>query len=160
MFTKPLKHLLAELSSIVKNYISTGLMRVHGDWMMLVQVCCMLVITFSCFFIAVFSCRWRLHPLSFDAACRTRLFVGFLCPYCKGNRERWILLLDTHFCQWTHFFYEGDNVMETFKSVDVEVIVSRFNKPRNHVLYWYMSFNDPVLYWWQLELPSSGRVST
>ena len=53
MFTKPLENLSAELSSIVKNYIPTGLMRVHGDWVMLVQVCCMLVITFSCFFIAV-----------------------------------------------------------------------------------------------------------
>ena len=53
MFTKPLENLLAELSSIVKNFISTGVMRVHGDWMMLVQVCCMVVITFSCFFVAV-----------------------------------------------------------------------------------------------------------
>ena len=52
-----------------------------------------------------------------------------------------------HFCQWTHFFYEGDNITETFKSVDLEVIVSQFNELKNHVLYWYMSFNDPVLYW-------------
>ena len=127
MFTKPLENLSAELSSIVKNYIPTGLMRVHGDWVMLVLVCCMLVITFSCFFHCSFSCRWRLHPLSFDTACRTRLFVGFLCPYCSGNCKRWILLLDTHFCQWTHFFYEGDNITETFKSVDLEVIISQFN---------------------------------
>ena len=53
MFTKPLENLLAELSSIFKNYIPPGLVKVHGDWVMLVQVCCMLVITFSCFFIAV-----------------------------------------------------------------------------------------------------------
>ena len=32
-----------------------------------------------------------------------------------------------HFCQWTHFFYEGDNITETFKSVDLEVIISQFN---------------------------------
>ena len=48
MFTKPLENLLA-----LKIIIPTGLVRVHGDWMMLVQVCCMLVITFSCFFISV-----------------------------------------------------------------------------------------------------------
>ena len=44
------------------------------------------------------------------------------------------------------FFYEGDNVTETFMSVDLNVIVSQFNELRNHVLYSYMSFNDPVLY--------------
>ena len=53
MFTKPMENLPAALSSVVKNYIPTGLMRVQGDWVMLVQVCYMLVITFSCFFIAV-----------------------------------------------------------------------------------------------------------
>lgn len=45
------------------------------------------------------------------------------------------------------YFYEGDNITETFKSVDLEVIVSQFNELKNHVLYWYTSFNDPVLYW-------------
>ena len=43
--------------------------------------------------------------------------------------------------------YEGDNITETFNSVDLEVIVSHFNELKNHVLYWNMSFNDPVLYW-------------
>ena len=53
----------------------------------------------------------------------------------------------THFCQWTHFFHEGDNITENFKSVDLDVIVSEFNELRNYVLYRYMSFNDSVLYW-------------
>lgn len=45
------------------------------------------------------------------------------------------------------FFYEVDNITETFKSVDLDVIVSQFNELKYHVLYRYMSFNDPVLYW-------------
>ena len=56
------------------------------------------------------------------------------------------MLLDT-FLPVDKFFYEGDNVTETFMSVDLNVIVSQFNELRNHVLYWYMSFNDPVFYW-------------
>ena len=47
------------------------------------------------------------------------------------------------FCCQTHifasghiFFYEGDNINETFQSVDLEVIVSQFNELKNHVLYW------------------------
>ena len=32
------------------------------------------------------------------------------------------------------YFNEGDNITETFKSVDVEVIVSQFNELKNHVL--------------------------
>ena len=33
------------------------------------------------------------------------------------------------------YLYEGDNITETFKSVDLEVIVSQFNELKNHVLY-------------------------
>ena len=43
--------------------------------------------------------------------------------------------------------FEGDNITETFKSVDSDVIVSELNELRNHVLYRYMSFNDSVVYW-------------
>ena len=57
------------------------------------------------------------------------------------------MLLDTFLPVDTFFFNEVDNITETFKSVDLEVIVSQFNELKNHVLYWYMSFNDPVLYW-------------
>ena len=39
----------------------------------------------------------------------------------------------THFCQWTPFFHEGDTITETFKSVDLDFIVSELN---DSVLYW------------------------
>ena len=78
-------------------------------------------------------------------------------------KSHWIVIIIfctlTHFCQRTHSFMKVI-ITETFKSVDLDVIVSLFDELRNHVLYWYMSSNDPVLYWRQLELPSSGRIST
>ena len=43
-----------------------------------------------------FSRRWKLHPLNvWDAACRTKLFVEFLCPNCSANYKWWVLLLGT-----------------------------------------------------------------
>ena len=147
MFTKPLENLSAELSSIVKNYIPTGLMRVHGDWMMLVRVCCMLVITFSCFFIAVSvadgGCIPFLLILHVEQGCLLGFFALIVVVTARGG-----FCCQTHIFASGHiFFYEGDNINETFQSVDLEVIVSQFNELKNHVLYWYMSFNDPVLYW-------------
>ena len=73
--------------------------------------------------------------------------LGFFALIVKVTARGGFCCLTHIFASGHIFFYEGDNVMETFKSVDVEVIVSQFNEPRNHVLYWYMSFNDPVLYW-------------
>ena len=89
MFTKPLENLSAELSSIVKNYIPTGLMRVHGDRMMLVQVCCMLVITFSCFFIAVSvadgGCIPFLSILHVEQGCLLGFFALIVVVTARGG---------------------------------------------------------------------------
>ena len=105
------------------------------------------VITFSCFFIAVSVA---------DGGCIPFLLILYVEQGCLLGFFALIVVVTAigGFCCWTHIFasghivfYEGDNITETFKSVDLEVIVCQFTELKNHVLYWYMSFNDPVLYW-------------